>query len=52
MEAFHYLQVLRLRKLGNRIRVDELNPIDRRVLKESFRQAVRLQTRIRLDYRL
>ena len=52
VEAFHYLQVLRLRKLGNRIRVDELNPIDRRVLKESFRQAVRLQTRIRLDYRL
>jgi CBS domain-containing protein len=52
VEAFHYLQMLRLRKLGNRIRVDELNEIDRRVLKESFRQAVRLQTRLRLDYRL
>jgi len=52
VEAFHYLQMLRLRKLGNRIRVEELNEIDRRVLKESFRQAVRLQSRIRLDYRL
>ena len=52
VEAFHYLQMLRLRKLGNRIRVDELNEIDRRVLKESFRQAVRLQSRLRLDYRL
>jgi len=52
VEAFHYLQMLRLRKLGNRIRVEELNEIDRRVLKESFRQAVRLQSRLRLDYRL
>ena len=52
VEAFHYLQMLRLRKLGNRIRVEELNQIDRRVLKESFRQAVRLQSRLRLDYRL
>jgi CBS domain-containing protein len=52
VEAFHYLQMLRLRKLGNRIRVEELNEIDRRVLKECFRQAVRLQSRLRLDYRL
>jgi CBS domain-containing protein len=52
IDAFHYLQMLRLRKAGNRVRVAELNEIDRRVLKESFRQAVRLQTRIRLDHRL
>jgi CBS domain-containing protein len=52
VDAFHYLQMLRLRKVGNRVRVAELNEIDRRVLKESFRQAVRLQTRIRLDHRL
>ena len=52
VDAFHYLQMLRLRQGGNRVRVDELNEIDRRVLKESFRQLVRLQNRLRLDYQL
>jgi CBS domain-containing protein len=50
--AFHFIQALRLRRQGNRVRVRELNDIDRRVLKEAFRQAVTLQDRIRLDYRL
>ncbi len=50
--AFHFIQALRLRRQGNRVRVRELNDIDRRVLKEAFRQAVTLQERIRLDHRL
>jgi CBS domain-containing protein len=50
--AFHFIQALRLRRQGNRVRVRELNEIDRRVLKEAFRQAVTLQERVRLDHRL
>jgi CBS domain-containing protein len=50
--AFHFIQALRLRREGNRVSVRELNEIDRRVLKEAFRQAVTLQERIRLDYQL
>jgi CBS domain-containing protein len=50
--AFHFIQGLRLRAQGNRVRVRELNDIDRRVLKEAFRQAVMLQERVRLDYQL
>ena len=29
-----------------------LNEVDRRILKECFRQARRVQTRVRLDYQL
>ena len=49
VEAFHFVQTLRLRREGNRIRPGELNDIDRRVLKEAFRQASMLQQRLRLD---
>jgi CBS domain-containing protein len=49
VDAFHYLQTLRLRSGGNRVRVAELNAIDRRVLKEAFRQAALLQERVRMD---
>jgi CBS domain-containing protein len=35
----------------NRIRVDELNEVDRRMLKEALRQALMLQDRLRIDYR-
>jgi len=52
VEAFHYIQTLRLRHGGNRIHVRELNEIDRRVLKMAFRQAVLLQGRLRLEYDL
>jgi CBS domain-containing protein len=52
VEAFHYIQMLRLRNEGNVIRVKGLNEIDRRVLKEAFRQAVALQSRLRLDHQL
>jgi CBS domain-containing protein len=52
VEAFHYLQTLRLRRESNRVRVDELNDIDRRVLKGAFRQAAILQRRLALDFAL
>jgi CBS domain-containing protein len=51
-DAFHFIQTLRLRHERNRIHRDELNDIDRRVLKEAFRQAVLLQERVRLDFSL
>jgi CBS domain-containing protein len=50
-DAFHYVQGLRL-KHGNRVRVAALGEIDRRVLKEAFRQAALLQDRLRMDYQL
>jgi len=59
--AFEFLQMLRLRaqldsdvdpaRPPNDIDVASLNPIDRRVLKESVRVARSLQQRIELDYR-
>jgi CBS domain-containing protein len=52
VEAFHYLQTLRLRSDANRVRVEELSDIDRRVLKGAFRQAAILQQRLALDYGL
>ena len=51
-DAFHYLQTLRLRRETNRVRVAELNDIDRRVLKGAFRQATLLQQRLALDFGL
>jgi CBS domain-containing protein len=53
VEAFLYLQLLRLRLqheqceaggvLSNRVNPDSLNSLDRRILKEAFRQARKLQ---------
>jgi CBS domain-containing protein len=60
-DGFFFLQALRLRgqmaadtapRAVNRINPAELNEVDRRILKESFRQARKLQRRIALDYRL
>jgi CBS domain-containing protein len=59
--AFEFLQMLRLRVQStdgppaegsnpNRLDLRSLNDIDRRILKESFRAAQRLQQRIALDY--
>lgn len=56
--GFEYLQTLRLSaqvgagaaEPGNRIRIAELNDIDRRVLREALQAARRLQQRIELDY--
>jgi len=61
VEAFHFIQLLRLRHQHhgaqadanpNRIDPDALNELDRRILKEAFRQARKLQRRIALDYQL
>lgn len=57
--GFEFLQTLRLRvQIGadempaqpNRLDVTQLNDIDRRMLKETFRLARRLQQRLELDY--
>jgi CBS domain-containing protein len=62
VEAFHYIQGLRLRRqhlegglapgAENRIDPERLNEIDRRILKAAFRQAALLQDRLRMDYGL
>ncbi len=62
-EAFFFIQALRLRAQllagggadaasPNRIDPARLNEVDRRVLKESFHQARKLQRRLALDYQL
>jgi CBS domain-containing protein len=59
--AFAWLQQLRLRIQmspagatggGNRIDPEALDAFERRMLKEAFRQAARLQDRLRADYQL
>jgi CBS domain-containing protein len=60
IEGFFFMQQLRLRVqqegtpmgLANRVDPEKLNELDRFVLKESFKQAKKLQGRIQLDYRL
>jgi len=62
IDGFHFVQLLRLRaqhlesehdgQTDNRIDPDSLNELDRRILKESFRQARKLQLRLKLDYQL
>jgi CBS domain-containing protein len=52
VDAFHYIQSLRLKREGNLVRVAELDDIERRVLKGAFRQAALLQERLRLDFSL
>jgi CBS domain-containing protein len=59
-DAFLFIQLLRLRlhheqnarqeALTNKINPDSLNDLDRRILKEAFRQARKLQTQLGLDY--
>jgi CBS domain-containing protein len=54
--AFHFIQLLRLRGQhqaqtrgeppGNRIDPEQLNELDRRILKEAFRQARKLQAQM------
>jgi CBS domain-containing protein len=51
-DAFHFIQGLRLRHGANRVAVAALGAVDRRVLKESLRQAAALQRRLKLDYGL
>jgi CBS domain-containing protein len=60
VDALLFIQVLRLRHheetgeaaLNNRIDPEKLNELDRRILKEAFRQARKLQARLALEYHL
>lgn len=61
VDGFYYIQLLRLRHQhgegtepgsANRIDPDSLNELGRYVLKEAFKQARKLQSKLRLDYRL
>jgi CBS domain-containing protein len=65
IDSFLFIQVLRLRhhdeqkakgisddNLDNLIDPEQLNELDRRILKEAFRQARKLQARLALEYRL
>lgn len=60
IDAFLYIQVLRLRhhdeaqqeQMDNLIDPESLNELDRRILKEAFRQARKLQARLALEYHL
>ncbi|MFJ4143338.1 putative nucleotidyltransferase substrate binding domain-containing protein [Pseudomonas sp. NPDC089734] len=61
-EAYHFIQQTRMLQhqlqsrqnlpYSNRIDPDTLNHLDRRILRESFRQAQRLQTSLTLRYQL
>lgn len=62
LEGLDFIQLLRLRHQylegepgrqgDNLINPDNLNELDRRILKESFRQARKIQTRLKLDYQV
>lgn len=62
IDSFNFIQLLRLRHQhleteagqagDNRIHPDKLNELDRRILKESFRQVRKLQSRIKMDYQV
>jgi len=62
IEAYQYIQLLRMRlhrqqtragiDMNNFLDPDELNELERRILKESFRQARKIQTKLALDYQL
>ena len=61
-EAYHFIQQARIQQhqwqsrqnlpYSNRIDPDTLNHLDRRILRESFRQAQRLQSSLSLRYQL
>jgi CBS domain-containing protein len=62
ISAFYFIQMLRLKgqheeseaglAMDNRINPDLLNDLDRRILKEAFRQARKVQSRLALDYQV
>ena len=62
IDAFNFIQLLRLRHQhleagqgrpgDNRVFIGRLNHLDRRILKEAFRQAKKLQQRLKLNYQL
>ncbi len=62
IDAFYFIQLLRLRHQhleagegrpgDNRVFIGRLNHLDRRILKEAFRQAKKLQQKLKLNYQL
>lgn len=62
VEAFYFLQTVRLlhqyecsakgAAMDNQIDPEQLNDLDRRILKEAFRQSRKMQSRLALEYRL
>ncbi len=60
--AYDYIQMLRMRRnqeqaaagepLSNHVAPDSLNALDRRILKEAFREARKLQSKLEVDYQL
>lgn len=62
VDAFNFIQLMRLRRqhseqtaereARNLLRPEDLNEVERRMLKEAFNQARKLQQRLRIDYRL
>ncbi|WP_392664662.1 DUF294 nucleotidyltransferase-like domain-containing protein [Amaricoccus sp. B4] len=62
IDAYDYIRLLRMRvnelqaqagqRLSNRIDPSRLSELDRRILKEAFREAKRLQAKLALDYQL
>jgi len=61
-EAYHFIQQTRMQQhqqqardglpYSNRLDPDTLNVLDRRILRESFRQAQRLQASLAVRYQL
>lgn len=62
IDGFNFIQLMRLRhqyfeeshgrKADNLVLPEAMNEVERRILKEAFRQARKLQQRLRLDYRI
>lgn len=60
IDGFFVMQRMRLRQqqsgtpegMANRVNPDQLNELDRLILKESFKQAKKLQVRLQMEYRL
>lgn len=60
--AYHYIQVLRTRQhqeqaaagkpLSNHVAPNELNELDKKILKEAFREARKLQSKLTSEYQL
>ncbi|QEP44992.1 CBS domain-containing protein [Ectothiorhodospiraceae bacterium BW-2] len=61
-DSYHFIQLLRLQlnqrqleqgeEASNYLNPDHLNELERRILKEAFRQARKLQSKLALDYQL
>ena len=62
IDAFNFIQLMRLRhqhfeeshgrKADNLVQPDTMNEVERRILKEAFRQARKVQQRLKLDYQI